>query len=269
MSVKLGLLALLAEEPMYGARLRAEFEARTGGTWPLNVGQVYTTLARLERDGLVEAVAEDAEGRIAYRLTGAGRAEVAQWWLSPVDRDATPRDELVIKLALAVTVEGVDVPRVVQTQRTATLRHLQSLTRLKQRATAGDADTDLAWLLVLEHRSTPPRRRSAGSTTSRRGWHGRRAGHDGEPPANRPRTRLTSAAPNPGGQGHEQGADPQAGQRHPRPRRRDRHRACPRWGEHGGQRRRAGRGDGPERVRQARPGSTSRAASTPPRAGRS
>jgi len=151
MSVKLGLLALLAEEPMYGARLRAEFEARTGGTWPLNVGQVYTTLARLERDGLVEAVGEDAEGRIAYRLTSAGRTEVSQWWLSPVDRDSTPRDELVIKLALAVTVEGVDVPRVVQSQRTATLRHLQDLTRLKQRATAGDADTDLAWLLVLEN----------------------------------------------------------------------------------------------------------------------
>lgn len=151
MSVRLGLLALLAEEPMYGARLRAEFEARTGGTWPLNVGQVYTTLARLERDGLVEAVGEDAEGRIAYRLTSSGRTEVSQWWLSPVDRDSTPRDELVIKLALAVTAEGVDVPRVVQTQRTATLRHLQDLTRLKQRATAGDADTDLAWLLVLEN----------------------------------------------------------------------------------------------------------------------
>lgn len=154
MSVRLGLLALLAQEPMYGARLRAEFEARTGGTWPLNVGQVYTTLARLERDGLVEAVGEDGEGRIAYRLTGAGRAEVARWWLSPVDRDATPRDELVIKLALAVTVEGVDVPRVVQTQRTATLRHLQDLTRLKHRAMAGEPDTashDLAWLLVLEN----------------------------------------------------------------------------------------------------------------------
>ena len=151
MSVRLGLLALLAEEPMYGARLRAEFEARTGGTWPLNVGQVYTTLARLERDGLVEAVGEDAEGRISYRLTSAGGAEVAQWWLAPVDRDSTPRDELVIKLALAVTVDGVDVHRVVQTQRTATLRHLQDLTRLKHRATAGDTDTDLAWLLVLEN----------------------------------------------------------------------------------------------------------------------
>lgn len=151
MSVKLGLLALLAEEPKYGARLRAEFEARTGGTWPLNVGQVYTTLSRLERDGLVEAVGEDAEGRIAYRLTCAGRSEVSRWWLEPVDRDSTPRDELVIKLALAVTVEGIDVHRVVQTQRTATLKHLQDLTRLKHRATAGDTDTDLAWLLVLEN----------------------------------------------------------------------------------------------------------------------
>jgi DNA-binding PadR family transcriptional regulator len=157
-SVKQGLLALLATEPMYGAQLRSEFEARTGGTWPLNVGQVYTTLARLERDGLVEAIGEDAEGRISYRLTRAGRAEVARWWVSPVTRENTPRDELVIKLALAVTVAGVDVHRVVQTQRTATLRHLQDLTRLKQRATThheaaedGDGQVDLAWLLVLEN----------------------------------------------------------------------------------------------------------------------
>jgi len=156
MSVRQGLLALLATEPMYGARLRAEFEARTSGTWPLNVGQVYQTLTRLERDGLVEAVGADGEGRISYRLTEAGRAEVARWWLSPVDRETTPRDELVIKLALAVTVDGVDVARVVQTQRTATLRHLQDLTRLKQRATASHesqdhGDVDLAWLLVLEN----------------------------------------------------------------------------------------------------------------------
>jgi DNA-binding PadR family transcriptional regulator len=161
MSVRQGLLALLAQQPMYGAQLRAEFEARTGGTWPLNVGQVYTTLARLERDGLVEAQGEDAEGRISYRLTRTGRDEVVQWWHSPVDRATTPRDELVIKLALAVTVDGVDVTRVLQTQRTATLRHLQDLTRLKQRATAGHeartddpeptAPVDLAWLLVLEN----------------------------------------------------------------------------------------------------------------------
>ena len=153
MSIRQGLLALLAQEPMYGARLRTEFEARTGGTWPLNVGQVYTTLSRLERDGLVEAAGQaDEEGRIAYRLTDQGREEVGRWWVSPVDRDATPRDELVIKLALAVTVPGVDVPRVVQTQRTATLKHLQDLTRLKARAGAkDDAASDLAWQLVLEN----------------------------------------------------------------------------------------------------------------------
>ena len=158
MSIRRGLLALLAQEPMYGAQLRSEFESRTGGTWPLNVGQVYTTLARLERDGLVEGAGEaDAEGRIAYRLTDAGRTEVQRWWAAPVDRDNTPRDELVIKLALAVTVPGVDVQRVVQTQRTATLRHLQALTKLKRGTPdeaggrALDEQKDLAWLLVLDN----------------------------------------------------------------------------------------------------------------------
>ncbi len=151
MSIKQSLLALLAEEPMYGLKLRSEFEARTGGTWPLNVGQVYTTLGRLERDGLVEALEPDAEGRISYRLTPKGIAEVDQWWLTPVNRDETPRDELVIKLALAVTVPGVDVPHVVQSQRTATMRHLRDLTRLKSKATSGDTGRDLAWQLVIEN----------------------------------------------------------------------------------------------------------------------
>jgi DNA-binding PadR family transcriptional regulator len=158
MSIRQGLLALLSQEAMYGAQLRSEFESRTGGTWPLNVGQVYTTLSRLERDGLVEGAAEaDGEGRIAYRLTDQGRAEVARWWAAPVDRDHTPRDELVIKLALAVTVPGVDVDRVVQTQRTATLRHLQDLTELKRSTSepaGGSAPgqaKELAWLLVLDN----------------------------------------------------------------------------------------------------------------------
>jgi DNA-binding PadR family transcriptional regulator len=177
MSVRSGLLALLAEGDKYGAQLRSEFEARTGGTWPLNVGQVYTTLDRLVRDGLVESAGEpDAEGRIAYRLTPTGHAELGAWWSTPVDRTNTPRDELTIKLALAVTAPDVDVQRVVQTQRTATLRHLHDLTRLKRESLgraegAAEArarpdavarlgalaepraagDTGLAWLLVLEN----------------------------------------------------------------------------------------------------------------------
>lgn len=152
MSVRLGLLALLAEEATYGAHLRADFEARTGSTWPLNIGQVYTTLGRLERDGLVtQAGGADEEGRITYALTDAGRLEVERWWRTPVDRGDTPRDELVIKLALAVTAPGVDVTGVVQTQRTATLRHLRDLTALKRTADPRDGETDLAWLLVLDN----------------------------------------------------------------------------------------------------------------------
>jgi DNA-binding PadR family transcriptional regulator len=144
--VKHGLLALLERGPMYGYQLRAEFEASTGSTWPLNIGQVYTTLSRLERDGLVEA-ADEADGRVNYRITEAGRAEVAQWFSTPVNGESRPRDELAIKLAMALTTPGVDAHRVIQTQRTATLRSLQDLTRLKARA---DEVADAAWLLVLE-----------------------------------------------------------------------------------------------------------------------
>jgi DNA-binding PadR family transcriptional regulator len=145
MSIRHGLLCLLAEEPMYGYQLRARFEERTGGTWPLNVGQVYTTLSRLERDGLVEPAGEDGEGHANYALTAKGREEVAEWFTQPVERTSPPRDELAIKLAMAVTAPGVDVQKVVQTQRTATLRALQEYTRLKRRDTG-----DLAWSLVLD-----------------------------------------------------------------------------------------------------------------------
>jgi DNA-binding PadR family transcriptional regulator len=147
MSVKRGLLALLVEGPRYGAELKTEFERRTGGTWPLNIGQVYTTLARLQRDGLVAAAGEDEQRRPRYAVTDVGRAEVEGWWAAPVEREAPARDELAIKLALAVTVPGVDVRALIQTQRSATLRTLQEYTRLKRGATG---EQDLAWSLVLE-----------------------------------------------------------------------------------------------------------------------
>lgn len=149
MSIRNGLLALLEDGAMYGYQLRAEFEARTGATWPLNIGQVYTTLGRLERDGLVVPVesGDDDDGHRRYALTPAGRAEVTGWFHTPVARGAPPRDELAIKLALALTVPGVDVHDVVRTQRTSTVRTLQDYTRLKVRA---DESGDLAWLLVLD-----------------------------------------------------------------------------------------------------------------------
>ena len=119
MSVRQALLALLEQGPMYGYQLRSEFERRTGSTWPLNVGQVYTTLTRLERDGLVAESGADGEGHVVYRVTDAGRDEVAAWFTTPVERTQPPRDELAIKLALAVTVPGVDVGSVIQQQRTS------------------------------------------------------------------------------------------------------------------------------------------------------
>ena len=148
MSVRLGLLALLAEGLRYGAELKAAFERRTGGTWPVNVGQVYTTLDRLGRDGLVTADEADAEGRIRYALTASGRNEVAVWWRTPVDRQVTPREELVIKLAIAITSPGVDSAAVAQAQRSATMERLRQLTRLKRSI---DPAADLAWLMVVEH----------------------------------------------------------------------------------------------------------------------
>ncbi|MCX6398634.1 MAG: PadR family transcriptional regulator [Propionibacteriales bacterium] len=149
MSVKHALLALLETEPMYGYQLRAEFEQRTGETWPLNVGQVYTTLTRLERDGFAAAEAENAEGHVIYRITTTGREEVAAWFTTPVARTQPPRDELAIKLALAVTVPGVDVGTVIQQQRSATMTALQDYTRLKRRAVGVDP-RELAWSLVLD-----------------------------------------------------------------------------------------------------------------------
>ncbi|WP_051425510.1 PadR family transcriptional regulator [Jiangella gansuensis] len=148
MSIRHGLLALLERSPMYGYQLRHEFERSTGTTWPLNIGQVYTTLARLERDGMVEQTGEsDEDGKVVYRLTDAGHAELTGWFATPIAGSDRPRDELAIKVALAVTTPGVDVRAVLQTQRTATLRHLQELTRLK--AMADDTD-DTVWLLVLD-----------------------------------------------------------------------------------------------------------------------
>ncbi|MFE5327982.1 PadR family transcriptional regulator [Embleya sp. NPDC056575] len=146
MSIKHGLLALLDQGPRYGYQLRSEFESRTGSTWPLNVGQVYTTLGRLDRDGLVAPDGEDDEGHVFYRITEPGRAELRAWFDAPVSRTNPPRDELAIKLAMAVTVPGIDIGTVVQAQRAHTLRALQDYTRLKTRA----AEDDMAWQLVLE-----------------------------------------------------------------------------------------------------------------------
>jgi DNA-binding PadR family transcriptional regulator len=147
MPIRHGLLALLERGAMHGYQLRTAFEESTGGTWPLNIGQVYTTLARLERDRLVRPLPETESGQRPYELTDDGRAELAIWFATPVSRRDRTRDELAIKLALALTTPGVDIRSLVQTQRTATMRALQEFTRLKAR---DDRPADLPWRLVLD-----------------------------------------------------------------------------------------------------------------------
>jgi DNA-binding PadR family transcriptional regulator len=145
MSVRHALLALLSEGPKYGLRLRQEFEERTGEVWPLNVGQVYTTLQRLERDGLIEAEGEDVAGsQKSYRLTADGGAELDVWLRTPPDLSSPPRDELVIKVLVASRVPGVNVHEVIQTHRRHVVELMQEWTRVKR-----DADSDEVSLALV------------------------------------------------------------------------------------------------------------------------
>ncbi len=150
MSVRQSLLAILDQGPCYGYQLRTEFDRRTGSTWPLNVGQIYNTLERLERDGLVDKDEVDAEGHVYWRITDAGSAAVRDWLDSPVERNTGTRDELAIKLSVAATLPGVDVASVIQVQRTASLAQLQELTRAKYAGGDPDGPEELAWSLVVD-----------------------------------------------------------------------------------------------------------------------
>jgi DNA-binding PadR family transcriptional regulator len=145
-SVRFGLLALLAEAPTHGYQLKTAFERRTGGSWALNIGQVYTSLQRLERDGLVEELGSDGD-RHDYRITDSGRAELDAWFVNPVVPEAPPRDELTIKVLLAVAAGDVDVTEVLQRQRRASVEQLQAYTRRKAQA---DPERDLSFLILLD-----------------------------------------------------------------------------------------------------------------------
>ena len=145
MSVPHALLALLSEGPKYGLQLRQEFEARTGEVWPLNVGQVYTTLQRLERDGLVESDDAGREGpQKGFRITAQGEQELAGWLRMPPDLSSPPRDELVIKVLVALRVPGTDVHEVIQAHRRYVVELMQQWTRIKDDAAEQDAGLNLA-----------------------------------------------------------------------------------------------------------------------------
>jgi DNA-binding PadR family transcriptional regulator len=146
MSVRHALLALLSEGPKYGLQLRQEFVARTGEVWPLNVGQVYTTLQRLERDGLVESDGEEEGPQKGFRITADGEAELAAWLRNPPDLSSPPRDELVIKILIALRLPGVDVQELLQSHRRYLVQLMQEWTRLKEYA----AERDLGFGLAVD-----------------------------------------------------------------------------------------------------------------------
>ena len=158
MSVRHALLALLSEGPKYGLQLREEFEAGTGDVWPLNVGQVYTTLQRLERDDLIEADTRDTrdaredqaeaddDKQKRFRITPAGQTELAHWLRTPPDMSAPPRDELVMKILVAMRVPGTDVREVIQAHRRYLVELMQQWTRIKD----DEAENDLSLALVVD-----------------------------------------------------------------------------------------------------------------------
>ena len=146
MIVRHALLALLSEGPKYGFQLAQEFEAGTGEMWPLNTGQVYSTLQRLERDGLVESDDVDDGTQKGFHITDAGREELDDWLHTPPDTSSPPRDELVIKVLVALRVPGVNVSELVQSHRRHLIELMQRYTRLKEDA----AVDDLALTLVAD-----------------------------------------------------------------------------------------------------------------------
>ncbi len=178
MTVRHSLLAIIDQAPCYGHQVRAEFERRTGGAWPLNVGQVYQTIDRLVRDKLV--VQHDADGgRVTYAITEAGHAEAAAWLVAPVERDG--RDELATKLALALTLPGADVAALIAAQRGVTRAALDRLrssgsgellplaASLILDARIRAAEAELAWLDHCEARLVDARPYAVETEVPRRG----------------------------------------------------------------------------------------------------
>jgi DNA-binding PadR family transcriptional regulator len=146
-SVRDALLALLDRRPAYGYELKADFEAATGDGWPLNIGQVYSTLQRCERDDLATAQDEaDDQGRRLWTISAEGREAVASWLETPAAPIEASRDAFSLKVLMAIEARPDQVDDLIRDQRNATMSELQALTRDK----ATVADGDLARQLHLD-----------------------------------------------------------------------------------------------------------------------
>lgn len=150
MIVKHALLALLDYTPTYGYELRGLMEATLGDHWTINIGQIYSTLSRLERDGLVVrqvASGDEAAERTSYDLTQDGRAELECWYRKPLSHDYRLRDAFYAKLMLSLFSGPVPPSEVLQIQRRELLSEMHELTRMRAET---DPASELSWLLLLE-----------------------------------------------------------------------------------------------------------------------
>jgi DNA-binding PadR family transcriptional regulator len=166
--MKFPILALLVASPAHGYELKQQLEGHFGAALPpLNTGQIYTALARLERDGLVagDAVAEDSRNKRVYRATEAGRAAVDDWVLQP-SQGTRLRDEFFMKLILAGRTGIAPPAALIERQRAEYLQALRDLDRLAVAANGDVAqslliegaalhlEADLKWLDLCEQRLT-------------------------------------------------------------------------------------------------------------------
>jgi DNA-binding PadR family transcriptional regulator len=161
------LLGLLAKEPRHGYELRSAFETFLGGTWPLNIGQVYTTLARLERDGLVESERVHQEllpDRKVYSLTPQGRQALDAWLDEPAHEVIRMKDEFFIKLLVSLLIDGKDPLALIWRQRQIYMQTLSQLHTLRADPSLAPAtalllegailhtEADLSWLDLCEEK---------------------------------------------------------------------------------------------------------------------
>jgi DNA-binding PadR family transcriptional regulator len=194
MGVREGLLALLERESAYGYQLKTGFESATGGVWSVNVGQVYATLDRLERDGFVTS--DEHDGQRSYRITLLGSHELGAWWEAVPGDEPPPRDELTMKVLLAIGHDREHALEVITRQRDSLLMLLQQRQRsMTRRASSKNrdplvdelvrdalivrAEADLRWLDLCEARLMVPKPKVAVRST------------DDEPETTRGRSRAT------------------------------------------------------------------------------
>ena len=153
MSLKFGILGLLAEQPLHAYSAKAHFEDLLGGSWEVNIGQVYTTLQRLERDGLVEAAEPRGDrGKLPYRLTETGRKALAEWLAEPEVEPSQLRESIYIKLLLARRAGGENLSVLLARQRRIYLQRLKDLTAVEEQArSAGRDDLVLLYQGAILH----------------------------------------------------------------------------------------------------------------------